>query len=172
MEPINENMLAALAEVAETAASSPAEALFAAVDQCMRPVLAQSLCTVNRYDPTNETLTRLYSSDPESYPVGGSKNKAGTAWGKQVLHDRRLYIGEGEAAIRQSFDDHTTIRALGLRSVINVPVASRGVCLGTINLLMTAETVQPHMIQWARLAGLMATPGFMAPGSDTSGEQT
>ncbi len=163
MEQLNKNMLAALAEVAEIAASAPPEALFAAVDQCMRPVLEQTLCTVNRYDPTNDTLTRLYSSDPANYPVGGSKNKAGTAWGKQVLHERRLYIGEGEDAIRQSFDDHTTIRALGLRSVINVPVVSRGVCLGTMNLLMTAETVHPHMVQWARLAGLMATPGFMAP---------
>lgn len=163
MEQLNKNMLAAVAEVAEIAASAPPQALFGAVDRCMRPVLQQTLCTVNRYDRSNDTLTRLYSSDPVAYPVGGSKKKAGTAWGKQVLHERRLYLGEGEEAIRQSFDDHTTIRALGLRSVINVPVVSRGMCLGTLNFLMTAETVPAHMVQWARIAALMATPGFMIP---------
>lgn len=168
------NMLEALAKVAKVAASAPPAALFAAVDECVHQVLQQTLCTVNRYNPENETLTRLYSSDPVAYPVGGSKDKAGTAWGRQVLHDKQLFIGEGEQAIRESFDDHHTIRALGLRSVINVPVVNNGVCLGTINLLMTADTIRPEMVQWARVAGLMATPGFLAlpvtaRGSDTSG---
>lgn len=162
MDELNKNMLAAVAGVAEIATSASPEALFAAVDHCIRPVLNQTLCTVNRYNPQTESLTRLYSSDPHSYPVGGSKKKAGTSWGRHVLHEQQLFIGEGEDAIREFFDDHTTIRALGLRSVINVPVISRGVCLGTFNLLMTTARIETPSVQWARVAGLMATPGFLS----------
>ncbi len=79
-----------------------------------------------------------------------------------MLHERRLFIGQGEDAIRQSFDDHTTIHDLGLRSVINVPVVAWGTCLGTFNFLMRADTVDASMIQWAQLAGLLAIPGFLA----------
>src|SRR5690606_33754285 len=141
--------------------AADASSLFSAVDRCLRQVLQHTLCTVNRYDPNGDILTRLYSSDPVTYPPGGSKKKSGTSWGKQVLHDKQVFIGEGESAIRQSFDDHNTIRSLGLRSVINIPVVSRGVCLGTLNFLMTTEKVEPAMVQWAQLAGLLVTPGFL-----------
>jgi GAF domain-containing protein len=153
--------LSGIDNIARACASTDPQVLFAAVDDWLRVILRQTLCTVNRYDPENECLTRLYSSNPSSYPVGGSKNKSGTAWGRQVLHERRLFIGQGEDAIRQSFDDHTVIHQLGLRSVINVPVVARDTCLGTLNFLMRADTVDATMIQWAQLAGLLATPGFL-----------
>jgi|SRR5690606_10308982 GAF domain-containing protein len=154
--------LCGIADVARACASKDPQALFAAVDDYVRVILRQTLCTVNRYEPEHERLTRLYSSNPSSYPVGGSKNKSGTAWGRQVLHERRLFIGQGEDAIRQSFDDHTIIHDLGLRSVINVPIVAQDTCLGTLNFLMQADTVDDSMIQWAQLAGLLATPGFLA----------
>src|SRR3546814_5724599 len=138
-------------EVASACASKDPQALFSAVDECARTVLQQALCTVNRYEPEVERLTRLYSSNPSSYPVGGSKNKSGTAWGRHVLHGRQLFIGQGEDAIRQSFDDHTIIHELGLRSVINVPIVAQDTCLGTLNFLMRTATVDAPMIQWAQL---------------------
>ncbi|NYT36075.1 GAF domain-containing protein [Allopusillimonas soli] len=150
-----------LDEVTRACANGDSHALFSAIDGCLREVLKQSLCTVNRYEARDERLTRLYSSDPSSYPVGNSKDKAGTAWGRHVLHERRLFIGQGVDDIRQSFDDHTTINALGLRSVINVPIVARHACLGTLNLLMRSEKVDSGMIQWAQLAGLLITPGFL-----------
>lgn len=153
--------LSGITDVAQACASGDPQALFKAVDHCIRRALQQALCTMNRYDPHSDRLTRLYSSDPFSYPVGGSKDKADTAWGRQVLHERRLFVGEGVEAIRESFDDHATIQALGLRSIINVPIVAYDTCLGTLNLLMRFETVDAQMIQWARLAGLLATPGFL-----------
>ncbi|MFW7342909.1 hypothetical protein V0R37_15380 [Pollutimonas sp. H1-120] len=110
----------------------------------------------------SEQFDHSGSDGGRRHPVGGSKNKSGTAWGKHVLHERRLFIGQGEDAIRQSFDDHTTIHDLGLRSVINVPVVAWDTCLGTFNFLMRADTVDAPMIQWAQLAGLLAIPGFLA----------
>jgi len=136
-------------------------ALFGAIDAYLRPLLGHTLCTVNRFDAERIAVVRLYSSDPVAYPPGGSKDKAGMPWGRQVLLERRVYVGEGEAAIRQSFDDHAAIASLGLKSVINVPVVMGDACLGTLNLLMPAERVTPAMVASARLGALLAVPGFM-----------
>lgn len=135
--------------------------LFAALDGFVHARLNQALCTVNRYDAETEQVVRLYSSDPVAYPVGGSKNKAGTAWGKHVLHEQQVFVGQGIQAIRSFFDDHQAIQSLGLQSVINVPVVFAGRCLGTLNFLMSTPEVSSPMVQVARWAGLMAVPGFM-----------
>jgi hypothetical protein len=37
-------------------------------------------------------------------------------------------------AIRDAFDDHETIFALGIGSMLNIPIAFAGRCLGTMNL--------------------------------------
>ncbi|WP_260986352.1 GAF domain-containing protein [Bordetella genomosp. 13] len=136
--------------------------LCAAVDAQAHAVLGHTLCTVNRYDPQRMALARVYSSNPRAYPPGGGKDKRGTPWGRQVLLERRLFIGEGIAAIQQAFDDHAAIAALGLRSVINVPVVARGLCLGTINFLMPAGQVGQDRIAAARLAGLLVVPALLA----------
>lgn len=135
--------------------------IFAAIDGFAHATLSQALCTVNRYDPDAEQVVRLYSSDPAAYPVGGSKNKAGTPWGKHVLHQQQVFVGEGIDAIRSFFDDHQAIQSLGLQSVVNVPVVLGGRCLGTINFLMRTPNVTEAMTQVARLCGLLAVPGFL-----------
>lgn len=148
--------------LAQGCASRDPRALFRAIDAYAHQTLGQRLCTINRYDAGSMTVVRQYSSNPDAYPPGGKKHKAGTAWGKQVLLEQRLFIGQGADAIRQAFDDHAAITALGLRSVINVPVVAQGACLGTVNFLMTTDTIAPQHVVVARLAGLLAVPGLLA----------
>jgi hypothetical protein len=147
--------------LADACAGQDPAALFGAVDRYLQPLLGHTLCTVNRFDAERIAVVRLYSSDPKSYPPGGSKEKKGMPWGRHVLLERKVYVGEGETAIRESFDDHAAIVALGLKSVINVPVVLGDVCLGTLNLLMPAERVSPAMVASARLGALLAVPGFL-----------
>jgi hypothetical protein len=135
-------------------------ALCAAVDAFAQPVLRQSLCTVNRLDPQLLRLTRVYSSNPVAYPPGGSKDKRGTAWGQQVLVERRVFVGEGAEAFRGAFDDHEAIARLQLRSIVNVPVVLAGECRGTLNLLMKADSVDASQVGFARLLGLLLQPVF------------
>ena len=77
-------------------------------------------------------------------------------------------MGEGEDAIQAFFDDHAAIQALGLRSVINVPVVLDGACLGTLNFLMPRPAVSASNLHTARLLGLVALPrcGRSAPGHE------
>ncbi|MDH3063098.1 GAF domain-containing protein [Achromobacter insolitus] len=143
------------------AAADPAAA-FRAIDAHAHAALGHALCTVNRYDAQAMRVVRLYSSNPEAYPPGGSKDKNGTAWGRHVLLEQKLFVGEGEEAIREFFDDHDAIQRLGLRSVINVPIVYGGVCLGTVNFLMPRVAVSDADVEAAQLAGLLALPAFQA----------
>lgn len=154
--------LEGIAAIAQACAGTQPVLLFEAIDRYARSVLGHTLCTVNRFDAERIAVVRLYSSNPSAYPPGGSKDKAGTPWGQTVLLDRRVFVGEGELAIRQSFNDHDAIEALGLKSVINVPVVAQDICLGTVNFLMPRDTVAPEHVQFARLAGLLAVPAFLA----------
>lgn len=146
--------------VANALASTDAKAVFAAIDQWAKPVLQQALFTVNRFDAENMAVVRLYSSDPISYPPGGSKQKRGMPWGEHVLLKHQIYVGEGPEAIRESFNDHMAILGLGLQSVINVPVVLGGCCLGTVNFLMREPHLHETHVSFAQLAAQLAAPGF------------
>src|SRR5262249_54276219 len=67
-------------------------------------------------------------------PVGGRKAKPQTAWSNQLLRDRKVFRATGPDEIRAAFDDHATILGLGLGSILNVPIAFDGRCVGTMNL--------------------------------------
>lgn len=147
---------------AVAANAAMADAALTAIDKMARAALGHTLCTVNRYDADTMRVVRLYSSNPEAYPPGGSKDKLGTPWGRHVLLERRVFIGEGEQAIAEFFNDHEAIRKLGLQSVINVPVVYANECLGTVNFLMPRPTVSAANVDSAQLAALLALPAFLA----------
>jgi len=119
------------------------------------------LCTAMRFDAAEMTVQRLYSSDPIAYPVGGAKPKRDTAWGRQVLLERRLYCGQGVEDLRRDFADHAVILGLGLRSVVNVPIVAGGECLGTLNFLWPEERVGPMQVALAEVLGLIVTPDWI-----------
>lgn len=159
--------LAGIAGIAAAHAGAEPLAAFEAIDRYAGIVLAHRLCTINRCDAQRMRVVRLYSSHPQVYPPGGSKDKTGTAWGRHVLLEQRVFVGEGEDAIHAFFDDHAVIERLGLRSVINVPVSCGGICLGTVNFLMPRAALTAADMHMARLAGLLAMPAFLALGGDT-----
>jgi hypothetical protein len=135
--------------------------LLHAAEAIGRAETGHGLCTAMLFDAGRMTVRRLYSSNPAAYPVGGEKPKRDTPWGQQVLLEQRIFLGEGEAAIRQHFDDHAVIFGLGLRSIVNVPVLSGGQCLGTLNFLWRSTEVRPGWLALARWLTLVATPDWM-----------
>lgn len=131
------------------------------VDQIAMALLNRQLLTINIFHSQDMELERLYSSNPEAYPPGGRKQKRGTAWGQHVLIEQKIFVGEGSEAIQQSFDDHETIKRLGLQSVINIPISSDARCLGTLNILMTLPHVKPEHIETAQHLGALLLPGLI-----------
>lgn len=155
---------AQLARLAAAAREPAPLALLRAVDAVGREAMGHRLCTAMCFDATTLTVRRFHSSAPEAYPVGGAKPKRDTAWGRQVLLEGRVFLAEGEAAIRRHFDDHTLILGLGLRSILNLPVLRRGACLGTLNFLWAEAAVAPDRVALAGLLALVAAPDWTEPG--------
>ena len=144
-----------LARLTAAARDAAPLALLRAADAVARDATGRGLCTAMRFDAATMTVQRIYTSAPDAYPLGGAKPKRDTDWGRQVLLEKRVFVGQGDAAIRANFDDHAVILALGLHSVVNVPVVARGECLGTLNVLWAEATVPPDHVALAELLGLL-----------------
>ena len=120
--------------IAAARAGQP-EPLFQALERALGAVLGHKLFTVLRYHAHSGESERRYTNQPQAYPVGGRKALNPTSWARQVIHERRPYIGRTAADIRAVFFDHDLIASLGCASVLNVPVVYDGRVLGTLNLL-------------------------------------
>jgi GAF domain-containing protein len=142
------------------AGQSPA-ALFRAIEDVATRRLNAGLVTVMRHDAVESTVQRLYSSNQQTYPVGGKKAKRDTDWGRKVLTEHRVLVSAGDEALRESFDDHATIIGLGLHSCVNVPLVSAGKCIGTMNISRAQAQWNDDEIALVRTLGLAALAGVL-----------
>jgi GAF domain-containing protein len=137
------------------AGQSPA-ALFAAIAKTAKRRLDAGLVTAMRYDEPQQMVERLYSSNPDAYPIGGRKLKRDSDWSQHVLVERRVLISAGDDAIRKHYVDHPTIFDLGLHSCVNVPLVSKGECVGTLNVLRARPDWNDDDVALTRVLGLAA----------------
>ena len=137
------------------AATSPA-ALFEAIHQVAQRRVDAGLVTAMRHDEPTATVERLYSSNPQAYPVGGRKLKQDSDWSQHVLVERRVLVSAGDDAIKTHYVDHPTIFGLGLHSCVNVPLVSEGRCIGTLNVLNARSVWSDDEVAVARALGLAA----------------
>lgn len=117
--------------------SAPAD-VYRAVEQVVKQRLGFGLFTLLVVTPDGQQVRRVYSSNPQAYPLAGLKRMGPTPWGDLVLKRRECFVGRDADAIRWAFPDHELIASLGLASVINVPVTALGQVLGTLNVLDAA----------------------------------
>jgi GAF domain-containing protein len=157
------------AALCDALSGADAASTFAAVGAATTTLLGPGLLTINAYAAATSEVVRLWSSDPRSYPVGGRKFKADTPWTRQVLHRGEVYVGEGDAALAEVFDDVETIRGLGLSAVVNVPVCEHGRCVGTFNFLAARHAWTPVEVATLRLLAQLAMPPIAAAHGGMSG---
>ena len=142
--------------VADAAGS---EAVFAAVAGAAGTFIGHRLFTIMAFDVAAMQVRRLYSSNPDAYPPGGSKGKRDTRWGRHVLEKGLPFIGRNAEDIRSNFDDHEVIFGLGLESVLNVPIRICGRTIGTMNLLHQPEYYSSADLERGFIfAGLLVSP--------------
>jgi GAF domain-containing protein len=137
------------------AAKSPA-ALYEAINQVAIRRLGAGLVTSMRHLAAEQQVERLYSSNTTAYPVGGRKTKRDTAWSRKVLAEHQVLLSAGDEQLKVSFDDHATIIGLGLHSCLNVPLVSKGQCVGTLNISRAQAQWSDDEIALARALGLAA----------------
>ena len=108
--------------------------IFEAVERVARKAIGFRLFTITCLDAGRMELERLHSTMPDIYPAGSRKAKRGTAWGEHTLRGLKPFRGTTPEDIRAAFDDHTVMTGMGLGSILNIPVAYDGRCVGTMNL--------------------------------------
>jgi GAF domain-containing protein len=128
--------VAAIAEV--TASAREADAVFRAVEVLAQKAIGFRLFTIMRLHSESQEVERLYSSDPQAYPVSGRKPKQGTPWGEQVLDRGEIFIANTPAEVRAAFADYELIFSLGIGAIMNVPIRFHGRSLGTMNICSEA----------------------------------
>ena len=133
------------------------------IERVRQAMLGDGLLTVNLVSTLAANadefeLQRLWSSNPQAYPVAGIKRKTLTPWSRQLLLRCEVFVGEGDAALAVVFDDHARIAALGLHGIVNVPLLTDGRCAATFNVLGGHARWQPRDITLIRLLALLATP--------------
>jgi len=109
--------------------------LFAALDRALATMVGHKLFTLMILDHGTGEAERVYTNEPEAYPVSGRKQMAETPWFRQVIIGRAHYLGPTRDDIRWAFFDHELIERLGCRSAINVLVIHDDQIIGTANLL-------------------------------------
>lgn len=134
------------------------------IEQARSMMLGAGMLTVNLdvtspEDPPGEIrLKRIWTSEPGAYPVGGAKRKTGTPWTRHLLEQCQVFVGEGDDALAEVFDDHARIASLDLHAVVNVPIARDGRCAATFNVLSRRPRWRPQEIAAIRLLALLAGP--------------
>ena len=133
--------------------------VFAAAEALAGEVIGHRLFTINLFDAPRFEVARVHTSRPAIYPVGGRKQKARTSWGDHVLVGMQVFLAGDAAAVRAAFDDHETLFALEIGSILNIPVVCNGRCVGTMNLCHAAGWLTPEDVGNAQLiAAFLAAP--------------
>ena len=119
---------------------------FAALEALARETVGVKLFTVMTLDMPTMLARRAYTSDPQRYPVSGTKPIEMNGWFETVARRHEVFVANTLEDIAQVFADHRIIGALGCGSVVNLPVVLDGELAATVNLLdgahhFTAERV-------------------------------
>jgi hypothetical protein len=140
------------------------------IERVRQAMLGDGLLTVNKVRALPASadefeLQRLWSSNVQAYPVSGLKRKTLTPWSRQLLVRHEVFVGEGDAALTDVFDDHARIMALGLHGVVNVPLLDEGRCAATFNVLGGRAQWLPLDIALIRLLAGLARPWVLQSGN-------
>ncbi len=145
------------------------DAALSVIEGVRQAMLGDGLLTVNKVSTLAASadefeLQRLWSSNVQAYPVAGLKRKTLTPWSRQLLLRHEVFVGEGDAALAAAFDDHARIEALGLHSIVNVPLLMEGRCAATFNVLGGRAQWLPRDVALIRLLAVLATPWVLQEG--------
>jgi hypothetical protein len=134
-------------------------ALYRQVDASVKALCGHKLFTLLFVVEGGHEVERIYTSDPEAYPLAGRKPMGPTPWGKHVIDGRQAWHGRTMADIRWAFPDHALIESLGCGSCINIPVMAFGRLLGTMNVLDREEAYDDRTVEVLSLfAPVLALP--------------
>ncbi len=128
---------------------------FASFDELLaeaRATFGVRLFTVSAVTPSRTEVSRVYTTDAATYPVGGLK-PAGDLEAERA-HGTSFY--PDTASIVRVFPDHAVVTGLGLGTSINVPVIDDDRVIGSLNFLDAEGSYTPETVPAAEQLTLRA----------------
>lgn len=118
-----------------------------------RQRLGAILFTVTVLNPDGGEISRVYSTHPDVYAIGGRKrtdpSQTSPVWSEQVIAGQKPFLGADRQAVRDFFFDWETIESLGCGAIINTPVVHDGRTIGSINFLGPEGSLDQSSVQVA-----------------------
>ncbi|WP_193743472.1 GAF domain-containing protein [Tateyamaria sp. ANG-S1] len=105
------------------------------------------LFTITVLDRQAGLARRVYSSDPEAYPVSGTKPMAQGAWTQMVIDRGETFVANTVAEFAIYFADHALIESLGCKSALNMPILNDEQVIGTVNVLDEEHYFSPDRVR-------------------------
>ena len=155
--------IADIAAVAQCAAASlEPRAVYREVERISGETIGWRLFTILRYVETAQVVERLYSSDEESYPIGGRKPLDKISASHGALATGEIFLAATKQEVRKAFFDHELIFSLGISAILNVPIRHAGRRLGTVNLCGEEGMYGPTEIVAAKIPAGLIVPSLLA----------
>ncbi|KSV75487.1 hypothetical protein N185_16745 [Sinorhizobium sp. GW3] len=134
------------------------EHAFSVMDLEMKDLFQPILFTILLFDRERETMVRLYSNRPDLHPIGGTKPITDTTWTRLVVQKGEIFIARNEDELRAAFFDHELLFSIGCQSAMNVPFRWKGVVIGSMNLLGTAQAYNTSHRRLGLVCGQLLAP--------------
>ena len=153
--------------VAALASPKPVEASCQALRQIAYEVLDLKQFTMMTFDQQRGKGQRIFTDDPESYPVGGEKPILENTWTETVLFNHQTFVGNSIEDLAAVFPDWEKIQSLGLESCLNLPVIVGEKVIGTLNCLNVAGHFTPERVTAANQLIIPAAATFLLAANTT-----
>ena len=139
-------MTATATRLPEAVARGP-DALFALLAERVARAVGYDLLTVLAPTPGGRVLTRLFSSNPEQYPLGDADRVEDTAWFRQLFGRGEPIIANDGPEIERWLPGFDVFFAeQGYGALANVPVIVSGRPVGLINMMGQAGHFSPERL--------------------------
>ncbi|AVA24246.1 hypothetical protein [Rhizobium sp. NXC24] len=139
---------------------SKTDDLMALGDKAFQKEFGHKLFTLLKVDKAAGVQRRIYSSDLNHFPLGGTKPIADDEWSREVGAGRH-FVGRNSIDLKRVLGDHELLSQMGLGSMLNTAVIWRNDVIGWINLLDAAEHYTPEICDLAGLYSHCLAPAFL-----------
>ena len=147
---------------AVTAETRDPRQILVAIESLARETLGYRGATMFRYIDAAAEVERIHSSDLVAYPVGGRKQVAAYPVNQAVLARGEVYVAADRDAVKLTYKDFEKIFALGVTSIMNVPVRLAGRNIGALNIFGEAGQFDDDAKRKGRMLAALMVPAILA----------
>lgn len=137
--------------------SGQPDAVFAVLERLYRQRVGFKMLTFMTTDREARIGRRVFTTSPETHPVGADKPVTESDWIEMVLDRQEIFVANSVEDFRPHYVDWEFLREMGIGSAINYPIVVNGTTIGAVNLTAEPGYYTPERVAAGEpLSGLSA----------------